>query len=124
MGEPKPALVELRAVEDSEGGGLRREILDDSSTAIDLTGSHWIDRDDQTLDSVLLVATRGFGPGQSFAGEAEVFNTDDPQNPEVAGSRLAVGGNFRRDRALALHLRYGLLGVGQNLERRRGDRRR
>lgn len=118
MGESELALAELEDV-DVDGAAasdLRREVSRDEGSSLDLAASRWIDRDDQELDSVRLAATRGVGGGVRLVAEGELFRANDPTAPEIAGSRVALGADWRRDRALALHGRLGLLNVGGNLD--------
>jgi hypothetical protein len=116
MGESDRALAELEGADDAAALDLRREILRDEGASLDLAGSRWVDKDDQDLDSVRLAAARGFAAGSRIVAEGELFRANDPSSPEIQGSRVALGGDFRRNRALALHLRAGVLGVGRNLD--------
>ena len=116
MGEEEAALGTLDGIEAGDGAELRDAILAERRAEADLSYSYWKDRDDQTLETVALHASRGFGGGRRGLLEVARFRADEPATPGIEGLRGSAGGDWRPNRALALHGRASLLGVGRNLE--------
>ncbi|MFN8179357.1 MAG: tetratricopeptide repeat protein [bacterium] len=115
MGESEAALVELRRGGGKDATELRGEVQRDEATSIEAGASRWTDADAQVLESATLGLTRGFGAGRRIVAEGALFRAHDPATPTIAGAHVALGGDWRKDRAFALHASAGMLDVGRNL---------
>ncbi len=117
MGEEDSALRTLEGAGTPAADDLRRSILADRGTVVELSYSHWKDRDDQTLDTIGLAASRGFGGGRRGVVHLAKGTADEPGTPSIDALRADAGGDWRPNRNLSFQARAGILDIGRNLRR-------
>jgi len=117
MGEPAAALDRLDGDDTPGAHELGSAIRRDERVRASVFWEHWIDVDDQELETTGASAQRAWSRGLSLFGEVARETVDEPDIDEVAALRATAGAGWRFDRRVALNGRLTVEDVGRSLDR-------
>lgn len=113
MGEADAALRTLGDADEELAASIRYE----RRPRFELFVEHWIDADDQELQTVGVSGERGLARGVRLFGELAHETVDEPGIDEISSSRATAGAAWRRDRRFELNVRATAEDVGRSLQR-------